>query len=97
MMRGVLGTLVLAAGLASWQAPGAPGGFADRTGPYLGETPPGLTPELFATGLVSTGGFERDVAITPDSQEIYFGLAEPIVPVRDGGLHPPGRRALDGA
>ncbi len=47
MMRGMLGTLALAAGLASWQAPGAPAGFADRTGPYLGEKPPGLAPAVF--------------------------------------------------
>jgi ankyrin repeat protein len=76
-MRGVLGTLALAAGLAFWQAPGAPAVFADRTGPYLGEKPPGPAPAVFAPGLVSTGGFERDVAITPDGREIFFGLAGP--------------------
>jgi Tol biopolymer transport system component len=77
MVRGVLGTLALTAGLASWQAPGAPAGFGDRAGPYLGDKPPGLTPAVFAPGLVSTGGFERDVAITPDGSEIFFGLAGP--------------------
>jgi Tol biopolymer transport system component len=51
--------------------------FEDRAGPYLGESPPGLTPQLFAPGLVSTGGFERDVAVTPDGREIYFGLSGP--------------------
>ena len=51
--------------------------FEDRTGPYLGESPPGLTPQVFAPGLIGTGGFERDLAITPDGREIYFGVAGP--------------------
>ncbi len=41
-------------------------------GPYLGQKPPGLKPELFAPGVVSTGIFERDVAMTPDGREFYF-------------------------
>jgi hypothetical protein len=45
-----------------------------RTGPYLGQTPPGAEPELFAPGFVSTGLYERDVALTPDGAEFYFGL-----------------------
>lgn len=43
-------------------------------GDYLGQTPPGDTPVLFAPGKVSTGLYERDVAITPDGGEFYFGL-----------------------
>ena len=42
---------------------------------YLGQSPPGAEPRLFAPGLVSTGLSERDVAITPDGNEIYFGAA----------------------
>jgi hypothetical protein len=49
----------------------------DLSGPYLGQTPPGATPELFAPGLVSTGGFERDVAMSPDGNTIYFGVSGP--------------------
>jgi hypothetical protein len=75
--RAVLGVLTISAALVAWPSADPPPQFADRTGPYLGEKPPGLTPELFAPGLVSTGGFERDVAITPDGREIYFGLAGP--------------------
>ncbi|MEJ2203487.1 MAG: hypothetical protein P8170_05215 [Gemmatimonadota bacterium] len=41
-------------------------------GPYLGQQPPGAMPELFAPGIVSTGMYTRDVAMTPDQQEIYF-------------------------
>ena len=48
------------------EAPSAP------TGPYLGQQPPGETPELFyATGLG-----ERDTAITPDGGELFFSMWE---------------------
>jgi ketosteroid isomerase-like protein len=50
------------------------GSFAAWSGPWLGQRPPGAAPELFAPGLVSGGLDERDVAITPDGREIYFGL-----------------------
>ena len=42
---------------------------------YLGQSPPGAEPRLFAPGVISTGLSERDVAITPDGDEIYFGAA----------------------
>lgn len=47
-------------------------GFPLLTGEYLGQTPPGAEPELFAPGIVSTGLYERDVAMTPDGDELYF-------------------------
>lgn len=43
-------------------------------GDYLGQTPPGSTPQLFAPGIVSTGLYERDITMTPDGNEIYFGV-----------------------
>ena len=48
--------------------------FSALTGPYLGQKPPRRTPELFAPGLVCAGMSERDMAITPDGHEIYFGV-----------------------
>jgi hypothetical protein len=67
--------------IAGWLVPGPTvqtgTRFVDRTGPYFGEPPPGLTPKVFAPGLVSTGGFERDIAIMPDGREICFGVAGP--------------------
>lgn len=45
-----------------------------RKTPYLGQTPPGARAELFAPGLVSTGMGERDLTVTPDGNEIYYGL-----------------------
>ncbi len=46
--------------------------FPVLEGPYLGQTPPGLTPEVFAPGIISTEGWEYGVAFTPDMKEIYF-------------------------
>ena len=41
-------------------------------GEYLGQTPPGGSAELFAPGIISTGMYTRDIAMTPDLKEIYF-------------------------
>ena len=46
--------------------------FPVLEGEYLGQEPPGDIPELFAPGIVSTGLYERDMAITQDGKEIYF-------------------------
>jgi len=41
--------------------------------PYFGEEPPGLTPKLFAPGLISTHGhFEFACTFSPDGLEFYF-------------------------
>jgi hypothetical protein len=42
-------------------------------GPYLGQEPPGDEAVLFAPGVVSTGMMDRDVSMTPDGKEMYFG------------------------
>lgn len=39
---------------------------------YLGQTPPGPQPQVFAPGLVNTGMHTRDFTMTPDGREIYF-------------------------
>jgi Tol biopolymer transport system component len=40
---------------------------------YLGQTPPGLTPEKFAPGIVSTEGvFELNAVFSSDFKEFYF-------------------------
>ena len=51
----------------------SPGQNTGLKGPYLGQTPPGNTPEVFAPGIVSTSGnFEFSIAFSPDGKEIYF-------------------------
>lgn len=39
---------------------------------YLGQKPPGLVPEAFAPGIVTTNGYEYGGAFTPDLKEFYF-------------------------
>lgn len=53
---------------------GAP--FPDLSGPYLGQKPPGPKPEIFAPGVVSTGMYTRDMAMTPDGKELYFSVVQ---------------------
>ena len=49
-------------------------------GPYLGQKPPGLRPEVFAPGIVSSSrAVEFSVALSPDGKELYFTRR------RDGG------------
>lgn len=50
--------------------------FPKLQGEYLGQSPPGNTAELFAPGIVSTGMDDRDIAISPDSKEIFYGVLE---------------------
>ena len=45
---------------------------AKLSGPYLGQALPGDAPVLFAPGVVSTGMYTRDLAMTPDGNEIYY-------------------------
>lgn len=47
------------------------------TGPYLGQTPPGLTPQAFAPGIVTTEFYELNGVFTPDMREFYL--------IRNGG------------
>ena len=49
--------------------------FPVLSGDYLGQPLPGSEPELFAPGIVSTGMYTRDLAMTPDGNEIYFCVA----------------------
>lgn len=46
--------------------------FPVLKGPYLGQTPPGMEPVVFAPGIISTELNTRDLTITPDGNEIYF-------------------------
>ena len=40
--------------------------------PYFGETPPGLTPKLFAPDIVSPDGLFEGGSFSPDMKEYYF-------------------------
>ncbi|RZM85066.1 hypothetical protein C3B51_01370 [Pseudoalteromonas rubra] len=49
----------------------AQGVLPGLNGPYLGQKPPGLTPEVFAPGLVSTSEWGDAVHFAPDKEVLY--------------------------
>jgi hypothetical protein len=49
-----------------------PRGFPKLIGPYLGQKPPGTTPEVFAPGIVSREGQQSKLWITADGREVIF-------------------------
>jgi len=51
--------------------------FPVLRGPYLGQKPPGLSPEIFAPGIVSTAQGEFNVAFSPNGEEFYYSVNEP--------------------
>lgn len=67
LVNGTVAIILLSAAVGS--------ATAGEPAAYLGQTPPGTDPKLFAPGVVSTGMFERDIAISPDGGEIYFTVA----------------------
>ncbi len=46
--------------------------FPVLKGEYLGQKAPGLTPEMFAPGIISTKKFEFSGVFSPDGKEFYF-------------------------
>lgn len=88
IQRTALALPLLLAVMLSWQCRRPPaaetepagGGSCRATafpvleGDYLGQQPPGREPLLFAEGIVSTGLYERDLVLTPDGNELYFGV-----------------------
>ena len=48
--------------------------FPILKGPYLEQKPPGMTPEIFAPGIISTGYDERIAAFSPDGKELFYAL-----------------------
>lgn len=67
-----LSTLVLILACESNQT--GKGEFPTLTGEYLGQAPPGNTPELFAPGIISTRDAERDACFSPDGNEFYYSM-----------------------
>ncbi|UCE22145.1 MAG: PD40 domain-containing protein, partial [Candidatus Aminicenantes bacterium] len=47
--------------------------FPILKGPYLGQKPPGMTPEVFAPRIISTTEYtELGCTFSPDGKEFYF-------------------------
>ncbi len=51
--------------------------FPVLEGPYLGQTPPGHVPELFAPGVVSTGMDDLNAVFSAGGTEFYFSVKLP--------------------
>ena len=68
------------------------GGAAGLRGPYLGQEPPGVQPEGFAPGIVSTpGDNEYCASFSPDGTEFYFnrGMTIMVCRLEKGGWTAP--------
>ena len=42
-------------------------------GPYAGQTPPGMVPQRFAPGFMSTAGYDLTPTFSPGLDEVFFG------------------------
>lgn len=51
-----------------------PSDFPNLSGPYIGQKPPGMTLEILAPGVVSTGLEESIITFMPDSSECYWSI-----------------------
>jgi Tol biopolymer transport system component len=51
--------------------------FPVLSGPYLGQKPPGMTPEVFAPGVVSREGIQMKLTMTADGSEILYTERDP--------------------
>jgi Tol biopolymer transport system component len=46
--------------------------FPVLKGPYLGQKPPGITPEIFAPGIISTGYHDGCITFSSDGKELFY-------------------------
>jgi hypothetical protein len=78
-----------------------PGESTALRGPYLGQTPPGLKPQVLAPGVVSTrGATELACTFSADGREFYFQRSEVGVMVcrlEDGVWTAPEKTNIDGS
>jgi len=51
--------------------------FPELTGKYVGQKEPGLTPEMFAPNIVSTGMSEINACFSPDYTEFFYSVIMP--------------------
>lgn len=56
--------------------------FPVLQGSYLGQKPPGMTPELYAPGIISTGYHDGCISFSPDGKELFYhfgGLGRMVI------------------
>ena len=62
--------LVILSGTYSYTQEGP---FPVLQGPYFGQTPPGVVPQRFASGFLSTAGYDLTPTFSPALDEVFFG------------------------
>jgi Tol biopolymer transport system component len=72
LQRTTLVALLCASPFLAADAQRAPVGRVPLAAAYLGQTPPGETPELFAPGVLSANRFLGPLAFSPDGTECFF-------------------------
>lgn len=50
--------------------------FPNLKGAFLGQKPPGLVPEMFAPGIISHGFHELGLAVSPQSDEMFYIMSD---------------------
>ncbi len=62
--------------------------FPVLKGPYLGQKPPGMTPEIFAPGIISTEErYELNSEFSPKGDEFYFELSTTTPGEKNKGIY----------
>lgn len=65
--------IILTMMVAAASTPAQQKDFPKLTGPYLGQKPPGMTPKIFAPGIISIPGItETDINFWPDGKRCIF-------------------------
>jgi len=71
----IIGLLILAAATVNAQK----SDFPKLSGSNIGQKPPGITPEIFAPGIISTeNAWEAAISFSPDGKEFFFTRRENI-------------------
>ena len=69
--------LITAFGCSTKQLENDKNSFPVLSGKYLGQKEPGLTPEIFAPNIVSTGMSEINACFSPDYSEFFYSIILP--------------------
>ncbi|MBN2346729.1 MAG: PD40 domain-containing protein, partial [Candidatus Aminicenantes bacterium] len=76
MKKAVLTICVIWAATFAGSALGS--GLRKLPGPHLDQKPPGMTPEIFAPGVVSRDGIEWKLTMSADGSEILYEERDPV-------------------
>ena len=78
----LISLILIVMSLAEWK------NFPVLKGPYLGQEPPGMTPEIFAPGIVSTEEkYELNSVFSPKGDEFYFEISTTTPEEKKKGIY----------